>query len=150
MEWPFLNRGINVWDPWREVRQLKEEMDRVLHRYEPERSVMAPEFPAVDIWSNDEQAIVMAEIPGMTPDKIDISVQDDQMTIRGSRGSHECVEGEVFHRRERGFGEFIRTIGLPFSVNAENVEADYKNGVLQVKLPRAEHDKPKQITVKTG
>ncbi|MFC1849701.1 Hsp20/alpha crystallin family protein [candidate division CSSED10-310 bacterium] len=149
MEWPIFERGINIWDPWRDIKQVKSEMDRILHRYAPERSVSAAEFPAINIWSNDETAIVTTEIAGIDPDDLDISVQGEQMTIRGSRGGYECTEGEIYHRRERGFGDFVRTIGLPFGVDADKVEAEYKKGVLTVSLPRAEHEKPKKISLKS-
>ncbi|MBN2384457.1 Hsp20/alpha crystallin family protein [bacterium] len=148
MSWPFLEHRVNVWDPWRDVRQFKDEMDRVLRQYVSGPLSVPAEFPAVDVWSNDEQAYVTAEIPGVVPDKLEITVQDDQLTVRGSRCAAECAEGEVYHRRERGFGEFIRTIGLPFSVDSEKVSAEYRNGILKVRLPRAEHDKPKLISVK--
>lgn len=150
MVWPLFERGVNFWEPWRDARQLKDEMDRLLRRYVPERSGMPSEYPAVNIWSDDEQALVTAELPGVDINKLDITVQDDQMTLRGDRGTHDCAEGEVYHRRERGCGEFIRTIGLPFGVDNDKVDAVYKNGVLKVTLPRVENEKPKKISVKSA
>jgi len=148
MNLPFFERGVNVWDPWRDFRRFRNEMDQLLKHYSSERYEAPTEFPAVNILSNDENAIVTAELPGLAADDIELSIQADQLTMRGKRGSHECVEGEVYHRRERGFGEFIRTIGLPFVIAADKIEAMYKNGILTITLPRAEADKPKQISIK--
>lgn len=148
MVWSVFERDLNIWDPWRELRQLKSEMDRVLGRNVPDKYLVPTEFPAVNIWSNNDEIILTAEIPGLESKNLNVSVQNDQLTIRGSRGCHECTEGELFHRQERGAGEFVRTVGLPFSINTENVEALYRNGVLKVTLPRSEQDKPRQITIK--
>lgn len=150
MQFPFFEKGLNIWDPWRDLRKFRTDMDRILKQYSPERYEVPQEFPAVNIWSNDETATVTAELPGLVPDDIELSIQADQLTIRGKRGTHECVEGEVYHRRERGFGDFIRTIGLPFIVDADKIEAVYNNGILTVTLPRAESDKPKQISIKAS
>lgn len=145
---PHFERGLNIWDPWREIRQLREEFDRMMNRRGSSSITRPSEFPAVNIWSNDEAVIVTAELPGVQVDEVNLTVQHDQLTIRGKRGSHECGENEIYHRRERGFGEFVRTIGLPFAVDSEKVDATFSNGILKISLPRAEADKPKQISIK--
>lgn len=148
MDWPF-DRSFNVWDPWSELKQLQNNMDRLLRRYDTGKVRNPAEYPAVNIWSDDNQVLLTAEVAGLDPDKIELSVHSDQLTIKGSRDSYECSEKEVYHRRERGCGSFVRTVGLPFVVENDKVEATYKGGILKVVLPRAEADKPKQISIKT-
>lgn len=146
---PYFERGLNIWDPWREIRQLREEFDRMMNRRSSTSVNRPSEFPAVNIWSNEENIIVTAELPGVQVDDVNLTVHNDQLTVRGKRQCHECAENEVFHRRERGFGEFVRTIGLPFAVDSEKVDATFSNGILKITLPRAEADKPKQISIKS-
>jgi len=93
---------------------------------------------------------VTAELPGVDPNNLDISVINETLTLRGSRKPPELKEGETFHRRERLFGEFTRTLQLPFRVDSNAVEAHVKNGVLIVKLPRAEADKPRKVAIKAA
>lgn len=87
-------------------------------------------------------------MPGVSPKDIEISVQNDTLTLRGCRQPRDLEEGETYHRRERGCGRFARTLQLPFQVEPEGVEATFERGVLHISLPRAEADKPKKITVK--
>lgn len=137
--------------PWREMERLRREMNRLLSdtpsRY---RINMAPAYPAMNIWTNEEGAIVTAELPGVKPDDIDVSVISDTLTLSGRRDAPECGEDVRYHRRERGCGSFTRTFQLPFLVDSGKVQAEFEKGVLHITLPRAEADKPKKITVKAG
>jgi HSP20 family protein len=103
----------------------------------------------MNVWTDEDSAIVTAELPGVNLDNIDISVENDVLTLRGERQRDE-QEGATYHRRERRYGSFVRTFRVPFRVDAEQVEATFKNGVLNIVLPRAEEDKPKRISVKAG
>jgi HSP20 family protein len=107
-------------------------------------------YPAMNVWANEDGAIVTAELPGVAPEEMDISVVDDTLTVSGSREPVELEEGEVYHRRERGSGKFTRSFRLPFQIAASEVEAVFKKGVLQISLPRSEEDKPKKISVKSS
>ena len=89
-------------------------------------------------------------MPGFDPDQINISVTGDTLTVSGNRTPEDVGEGARYHRRERGCGRFTRSFQLPFQVDGVAVEAAFENGVLRIELPRAEADKPKKITVKTG
>jgi HSP20 family protein len=110
----------------------------------------APNYPAMNVWTNEESAVITAELPGISPEDIDISVVGDTLTLSGERKLEELEEGDKYHRRERGYGKFSRTFQLPFKVEAEEVEALFERGVLHLSLPRAESDKPKKITVKSA
>lgn len=107
------------------------------------------EFPPLNILPAGEDATITAELPGLCAEDIDISIIGKSLTIKGSRKAEDLAEGEAYHRKERWYGDFARTIELPFAVNADKVTADFSQGVLYLTLPRAEEDKPKKITVKT-
>lgn len=135
-------RGI---DPWTQLQRIENEMNRVLSRY---ASPSTSEFPAVNIWVDGDIAMVTTEVPGIDSDKIDISVIGRTLVIRGTRVPETIQEGESYHRRERWYGEFAKSVELPFQVSPDKVEAKFSKGVLTITLPRAEADKPKKITVR--
>ena len=133
------------------MQRLRQDVDRLFTDASADiRRSGAAGYPAMNIWTNSDGAIVTAELPGINPEDIDISVQNDTLTLTGSRQPNGLQEDEIYHRRERGYGRFTRSFQLPFHVEAGKVEAVFDKGVLQVSVPRAEADKPKKITVKAG
>ncbi len=153
MLWPEIESfGRNI-DPLREFKRMEDEMKRLLYSFG--RTLLespfttTSEFPPVNVWTNEDDAVVTTEIPGVDPETIDISVKGQVLTIRGSRQSEELKEGESYHRRERWGGQFTRTIDLPFNIELNKVEARFNKGMLYITLPRAEADKPKKISVKS-
>jgi HSP20 family protein len=110
----------------------------------------SPSYPAMNVWANDEGGMVTAEMPGVDPQEIDISVEDDTLTLRGTRQAGDPEEDVTYHRRERGSGTFARSVQLPFRVEADEVEASFDQGVLTIELPRAESDKPHKIAIQSG
>ncbi|HEY8515136.1 MAG TPA: Hsp20/alpha crystallin family protein [Candidatus Binatia bacterium] len=147
MNWSHL-AGPLGFDPWREFDRLHTEMERLLERsFAAANDSYAPGYPPVNVWTGDDEAVISAELPGVAPDKIDISVDDDTVTLAGERSTSEVPEGATFHRRERGYGRFSRTFRLPFRIDVGAVDARYTNGVLEVTLPRAAADKPRKIPV---
>jgi len=146
---PFEQSGFV--SPWREMERLQQEVNRLFSDTFSTSDVRpAPSYPAMNIWTNAEGAVITAELPGVDPEEIDISVVGDVLTLSGSRQSDELKEGEKYHRRERSYGQFRRTFQLPFNVEADKVEAIFEKGVLHLSLPRAEAEKPKKIAVKTA
>ena len=135
--------GNDLFSSMREMQRLQDSLNRVLTSA-PNHSA---EYPLVNVWASENGAIVRAEVPGIAPEDVDISLVHDTLTIRGSRKPEELKEGEARHRRERGFGEFTRSLQLPFGVEGDKVEAKFANGVLQITLPRAEAEKPRRISV---
>lgn len=127
------------------LREL-EGMRRTLRRFDLPSSV---EFPAINVWVSEDNAVVTTEIPGIDPGCLEISVLKDSLTLRGSRQAEEVKEGESYHRRERWSGQFTKTVQLPFAVEADKVGARFARGVLYISLPRAEAEKPKKISVKS-
>jgi len=141
----------SFYNPWQEVERIRRDMDRVFSNfYSGPRFRAAPNFPAINVWTNPDGAVVTAELPGVNPDDIDISVVGDTLTLTGLHQPEELQEGERFHRRERGYGKFTRSFQLPFSVEADKVEAMFNKGILQLSLPRAESEKPRKIAIKTA
>jgi len=135
---------------WQEMDQLQREMNRLFDSTSRGRVLSAPSYPAINIWMNDDGQLITAEMPGVHPDDISIDVIADALSISGERKPDEVANDANYHRQERGYGSFSRTIQLPFMVDPNKVEANFKNGVLMISLPRAEVDKPKKITVKSS
>jgi HSP20 family protein len=134
---------------WQEMDQLQREMNRLFDATSRGRVFNSPSYPAINIWTNDDGQFITAEMPGVNPENLDIDVTGDALSISGERKQEEVGKDARYHRRERSFGTFSRTIQLPFMVDPDKVEASFQNGVLQINLPRAEADKPKKIQVKS-
>jgi HSP20 family protein len=136
--------------------QLRDEMDRLVGDFfGPVTASVVPRvapqprsFPALNVWETPEAVFAEAEVPGLKAEDLDVSVVGTDLTIRGKRGE-ALREGAAFHRQERGAGEFNRVLRLPIEVNADRVEASLKDGVLLIKMPKAESAKPKKIKVST-
>ncbi len=145
----LLNTLNRSWDPWKELQQLQSELGRILP-VPGKVGSFAHEAPAVNVWRNEQGAIVTAEIPGLDVEKLDLSVNGDTLTLRGERVPEPLGEKERYHRQERVFGKFVRTIQLPFRIDAERTSATYERGVLEVTLHQDAQDRPQRISVKTA
>lgn len=110
----------------------------------------AGEFPLVNVYFSDDGALLESELPGLEPDDLEISVSNEILTLKGARQEESLSQDERFHRRERVFGQFSRSIKLPFPVDSERVTAKLNNGVLRLQLPRQAADMPRRISVKSG
>jgi HSP20 family protein len=131
---------------WRGLPNMQDEMNFLLGGTRGPNQVR---FPAINSWQNDEEIILTAEVPGVAPDSIDISIVGETVTLSGSRIDDELPEGVEFHRRERGHGEFSRTFELPYKVDVDSVEAQFQNGVLRLIMPRVAEEKPRKIEIKS-
>lgn len=134
---------LTTWEPLREWQELLEESF-------PTLANPFEEYPLVNIWNNENGAVVTAELPGIEPGDIEVSARGDTLTLRGLRKPAELQEGETCHRHERAFGEFARTLRLPFHIDAEHVQARLDNGVLELTVPRTVEEKPRRIAVKAA
>jgi HSP20 family protein len=103
--------------------------------------------PLVDIYDNDDNIVIKAELPGMEKKDIVIDVKGRVLTLKGERSSENEVKEDSYHRRERVYGKFERAFTLPMEVDSDKIKADYKDGVLEVNIPKPEERKPKQITI---
>jgi len=141
------------WDPFREFRTMRELTDRMLDRYfeEPLGDWQTSSWGlALDVAEDEDEFVVKASVPGIKPEDLDITVTKNTLTIKGEVRQEEEKEEERYHLRERRYGRFARSITLPTSVNADEIEADYEKGVLTLHLPKTEEMKPKRIEVKSS
>ena len=134
-------RGV---DPFEEFRRMQGEMARMLERFPAAR---VEEFPPMNIWTGEDGIVVTMLIPGVQEGDVDITLQEDTLTIKGVRRPSDEGEGVTYHRQERSFGEFARSIVLPYRVDADKADAMFDGGVLGVRLARPEEDRPQHIKI---
>jgi len=144
--------AIVRWDPFRELNAVQERMNRLfgdVYRAADDDVMRRGAWaPPVDIYdSGSHELVIKAELPDMSKDDIEITVENNTLTLRGEKKMDSAMKDECCHRIERTYGTFSRTFSLPTTVDTSKVSADYKNGVLTVKLPVREEAKPKQIQV---
>lgn len=135
-------------DPFRELNRIQSEVDRLFAPLS--RALVEPQFPPVRVLTSEEGALLIAPIPGVEPKDIDITVSGDTLTLKGERALTKPGQDGTWHRNERRAGRFARTIALPFDVDAEQVQASFHDGVLEVRLPRVASQKPRKIQIATS
>jgi HSP20 family protein len=140
------------WNPWNELQRLQRDMNALVDRQRQEPTVPdeAAWRPPVDIFEDQERYLVTMEIPGMEPDAIHLDVEDNQLSVRGTRGMEHEDRRESYHRIERSYGTFARTFSLPNTVATESIDAEYKHGLLRISIPKRAEVQPKRIDVKVG
>ena len=132
---------------WHEMERMRRQLDRLSDGV-AFRAV--PSFPAFNVWTNADGLLVTAEVPGVELDDLDIAIVNKTLTLSGKREPADMDEDTRYHRRERGCGQFSRSIELPYRIEADHVQATFDKGVLTIRLPRAEDEKPRRIKVQTG
>ncbi len=140
MLWSNSAQNLN---PFVEMRRMQGELNRLLNGY----AYGEESFPAVDVRVDADKVLVSADIPGVDPKTVNISVKDNVVAIEGEKTGEQLGEGVTFHRRERSTGRFAKSLQLPFAVDADKVSATCKDGVLAITLPRHEASKPKKIQI---
>jgi HSP20 family protein len=141
--------AIVRWDPFREMTNFQDQFDR-LWRGVAESRRSESWLPAVDVFDTKDAVVLKAELAGMDPGDIQIEVEDNVLTIKGERKFEEKVDDERYYRVERRFGSFQRSLALPQGVKAADVSAQYEDGILEVRVPKAEVEKPQKIEVKAA
>jgi HSP20 family protein len=143
---------LTRWDPFQEMLNLRRTVDRLFDNANPDNSW--PQTTtwglAVDVVENKDDYIVKASVPGINPDDLDVSYADDTLTIKGEIKSDNELKENQYHLRERRYGSFSRSISLPAKIKGDAIEASYQNGVLSLRLPKSEEEKPKRIAIKVG
>jgi len=142
---------LSNWGPLDQLSNLRQEINRLFELPFGESSRESEFFgwaPTVDVFEDKDNVVVRAELPGMNKEHIEISLHQNSLVISGERKVESQDEDGEASRSERFFGRFQRALELPKPVDANNVTATYKDGILTVKLPKTEESKPKQITVK--
>jgi len=142
-------RYLTKWEPFSDLVSLRDDMDQLFETFFGQHSEDRKGFwtPILDIEESNGNIVVKAEIPGMEKDEIKVSVRNNMLSISGERKQEIETKDKTFHRIERSYGKFSRTITLPSEVDADKIKAAYKDGVLNITLPKPESMKPKQIEV---
>ena len=144
------------WEPVRELSTIQNEMNRLFNTF---FDAPAPSnggttsrrwIPAMDLVETDDDLVLRADLPGLSEEDIKIEVEDNVLTISGERKSQNEERKEGYHRVERAYGSFTRSLTLPEGVDPERVRASFDRGVLEVKIPKPEQRKPRKVTISAG
>ncbi len=139
------------WEPFREIAALQNEMSRFMNGLvEGNGRTTQSWIPTADVWETDGEIVYAFDLPGIPEEKISVELDEGALTISAERTREHELENGRFHRVERRFGAFTRTIGLPQGVTEENVAATYANGVLEVHVAKPEQPKPRKISIGVG
>lgn len=145
--------NLTRWDPFSEMLSLRDAMNQLF-----EESFVAPSFtrrgqgfvPALDLSETDDAFLVEATVPGLKPEDLEITVENNVLTIKGEMRQESEDRKRNYHRVERRYGQFQRTIALPSTVKADQIQASLSNGILRLEIPKAEEVKPRRIAVNVG
>ena len=134
------------WEPFRELGTLQSEMSRLMNGMLEGNGRQSQNWvPALDVWETPTEVVYAFDLPGIREEQISIEVKDETLTISADREKTEETSENGFYRFERRYGTFARAVGLPQGVDQENISARYENGVLEVRVPKPEEQKPKKI-----
>lgn len=139
------------WQPFRESRRMHDMLDQMMDRTLPSwwADGVSSGHLALDLYQTDDDVVVKANVPGMKPEDIEISVSGDTLTIQGELSEELESDEAQYLLRERRYASFARSVTLPSSVETDKASAEFKNGVLVLTLPKVEEVKPKRIAIKT-
>ena len=134
-------------DPFVELRRMQSEMNRLFTGF---GATATRDFPPINIWLGENSVVVTAELPGITNDDVNLSLQEDVLTLSGKREPKSQEQNVSWQRRERAYGSFSRAVQLPFRVDPDKVQARFNDGVLEIELQRLEADRPKKIEIRAA
>jgi HSP20 family protein len=140
------------WEPFRELAALQNEMGRWMSQVAgvgslPGNGQSSTWMPAVDVWETDKEIVLSFDLPGIPEDKIAVELEDNVLTVSGERERIQEHSNDRFYRFERRYGSFSRSVTLPTGVNEDSIQADYSDGVLEVRVPKPEEQKPRRIQI---
>jgi HSP20 family protein len=141
------------WDPFREMASLQNDMSRLMNGILGTANGNGDTrtwIPPVDVWETADEVVYAFDLPGMSEDDVSVELDEGTLTISGARERTDEVSNDSLYRYERRFGSFSRTIGLPQGVTDDSVRAEYKNGVLEVRVTKPEQPKPRRIQIGGG
>ena len=143
-----MRKGIMLFNPFAELERIRREFDRLLEEFVPREGEREVVFaPAVDVYETDKELVVKAEIPGVKKEDIEVAIRDNALHIRGEKKVEKEEKTETYHRMERVYGKFERVIALPMDVKVEEAKAEFKDGVLEIRIPKAETAKERKIEI---
>ena len=136
------------WEPFRELAAFQSELSRFRNGvFDGPAQVTQTWIPALDVWETPSEVVYAFDLPGIPEESISIEVKDDTLSVSGERERVERTSEDGFYRYERRFGAFARAVGLPQGVDQDQIAARYENGVLEIRVPKPEEQKPKRITL---
>jgi HSP20 family protein len=136
------------WEPFRELSSMHSEMSRLMNGVlEGNGRTGQSWLPALDVWETDGELVYAFDLPGVPEDQISVELHDDTLTVSAERMQTEEAQGDRFYRFERRFGSFSRAVGLPQGTDESRVKANYKDGVLEVRVEKPEVQKPRRIQI---
>ena len=153
-------RVVTPWRPFMDLTRWERDMDRMMEdffggrfrHWRPDRWFRSDDLeiraPVVDLYEEKDDIVVKAELPGMAKENIEVKLTDHTLSIKGEKKKEEEIKEENYFRAERSYGSFLRTLELPKDVHGDKVKASFKNGILEVRLPKTEEAKTKEMNVK--
>jgi HSP20 family protein len=139
------------WEPFRDLAQMQSEVGRLFDGLFDGRSRGSQTWvPPLDVWETDNEIVYAFDLPGLSEDEISIEVADDTLTVTGERRRETEEKSDRFFRYERRYGSFSRAVGLPAGVDDSKIVASYKDGVLEVRVPKPEEAKPRRIELRSA
>jgi HSP20 family protein len=152
-------KAVAPWRPFMDLTRWERDMDRMMDDFFgrrmrpwwPERWARGDgeiTTPALDVYEEKDEIVVKAELPGMDKDDIEVNISDSELTLKGEKRKEEKIEEKDYYRCERSYGGFLRSVELPADVQADKVKASFKNGILEIRMPKTEEAKTKEIKIK--
>lgn len=151
--------SIVKWSPLKELEEMRKDMDRLFEEFfspitRRRRSWLKPEMgvivPNIEMYDRKNEIVVKAELPGVAKENIDLTITKDSLTLKGEAKKEEEIKEEDYYAAEISYGSFARTIALPVEVDSEKAKASFKDGVLEIILPKREEAKPKEIKIEVS
>lgn len=151
--------SIVKWSPLKELEEMRKDMDRLFDEFfspvtRRRRGWLKPEMgvivPNIEMYDRKNEIVLKAELPGVSKEDIDLTITKDSLTLKGEVKKEEEIKEEDYYASERSYGSFTRTIALPAEVDSEKSKASFKNGVLEIVLPKREEAKPKEIKIEVS
>lgn len=137
-------------DPFRDITSFRDDINRLFSRTFGEGAGTHTWSPAVDVFETEDAVILKAELPGLTTDDVDVEIDDNVLTVSGERTLKDAVHEDRYYRLERSYGKFSRSLTLPQGITADEVTASFTDGVLEVRVPKADEVKPRKVAIATG
>jgi HSP20 family protein len=149
--WRPFDMAVERWEPFRSPNDIQGEMNRLLDSFfgRPSTVAAGERFwaPLVDMYETKDDLFVTFELPGVREKEVSVSITGDLLTVKGDRKLERDLKDEGYYRLERVYGKFARSVPLPIPVQADKVKATYRDGVLEIRLPKVEEVKPKEIKI---
>ncbi len=142
-----MRRGLMLWNPFAEIERIRREFDRLLEELVPREEGERVFAPVVDVYETDQELVVKVELPGVKKENVEVSIRDNALYIRGEKKEEKEEKTETYHRVERVYGRFERVLPLPTDVKVESAKAEFRDGVLEIRIQKAEGAKEKKIEI---